>query len=225
MPDISRTGPFRLGYFVWAFALQSTLTNNTFNEFRYGVQHSGDSNASAAYGPYYTVNDKPLRIGATLPFGPTVPFIDQQNVTGRHFITTIYDTLTMNRGNHTLTVGFSFRKTDWKDIGQIFQVPTYNLGTPSGDPLPGTIFTAANFPGINNTLLPGDPAALYNTLIGRVAASNFTRVVDPDTLKYDGFHNFTWTRSLMGELMRRTVGGSLYFNAQLWFALVQRAHA
>jgi hypothetical protein len=198
VPDTSRTNPFRLGYFVWAFALQSTLTSNTFNEFRYGVQHSGDSNASAEYGPYYTYQDKPLRIGATLPFGPLVPFIDQQNVTGRHFITTMYDTLTMNRGNHTLTLGFSYRRTDWKDIGQIFQVPTYGLGTPSGDALPGTVFTAANFPGINNTLLPGDPAALYNTLIGRVSASNFTRVVDPDTLKYDGFHNFTWTRSHMG---------------------------
>jgi hypothetical protein len=198
VPDTSRTNPFRLGYFVWAFALQSTFTPNTFNEFRYGVQHSGDSNASAAYGPYYTFQDKPLRIGGTLPFGPLVPFIDQQNVTGRHFITTMYDTLTMNRGNHTLTVGFSYRRTDWKDIGQIFQVPTYGLGTPSGDALPGAVFTAANFPGINNTLLPGDPAALYNTLIGRVSSSNFTRVVDPDTLKYDGFHNFTWTRSLMG---------------------------
>src|SRR5436190_2392994 len=69
-PDVSRTNPFRLGYFVWAFALTSTLTPNTYNEFRYGVQHSGDSNASAAYGPYYTVNDKPRRIGGTLPLGP-----------------------------------------------------------------------------------------------------------------------------------------------------------
>ncbi len=206
VPDISRTNPFRLGYFVWAIALQSTLTSNTFNEFRYGVQHSGDSNASAAYGPYYTFNNVPLRIGGNLPFAngaapnpvsPVVPFIDQQNVTGRHFITTMYDTLTMNRGNHTLTVGFSYRRTDWKDIGQVFQVPTYTTGTPSGDALPGAVFTAANFPGINTSLL-GDPAALYNTLTGRVAASNFTRVVDPDTLKYDGFHNFTWTRSLMG---------------------------
>ena len=198
VPDVSRTNPFRLGYFVWAFALTSSLSPNTYNEFRYGVQHSGDSNASADYGPYYTFQDKPLRIGGTLPFGPLVPFIDQQNVTGRHYITTMYDTMTMNRGNHTLTVGFSYRKTDWKDIGQVFQVPTYTTGTPSGDPLPGSVFTAANFPGINNTLLPGDPAALYNTLTGRVAASNFTRVVDPDTLKYDGFHNYTWTRSLMG---------------------------
>jgi hypothetical protein len=207
VPDISRTNPFRLGYFVWSIALQSTITPNTVNEFRYGVQHSGDSNASADYGPYYTYNNVPLRIGGNLPFAqgvapnpisPVVPFIDQQNTTGRHFITTMYDTLTMNRGNHTLTVGFSYRRTDWKDIGQVFQVPTYALGTPSGDALPGQVFTAANFPGINNTLLPADPAALYNTLTGRVAASNFTRVVDPDTLKYDGFHNFTWTRSLMG---------------------------
>jgi hypothetical protein len=197
VPDISRTGPFRLGYFVWSMGLQSTLTSNTFNEFRYGVQHSGDSNTSAAYGPYFTVNDKPLRIGGTLPFGPLVPFIDQQNVTGRHFITTMYDTMTMNRGNHTLTVGFSYRKTDWNDIGQIFQVPTYQLGTPSNDPLPGQVFTTTNFPGINSTAL-GEPVALYNMLTGRVSAANFTRVVDPASLKYDGFHNHTWTRSIMG---------------------------
>src|SRR5215467_1066308 len=36
VPDISRTNPFRLGYFVWSGALQSTFTPNIFNEFRYG---------------------------------------------------------------------------------------------------------------------------------------------------------------------------------------------
>jgi hypothetical protein len=95
VPDISRTNPFRLGYFVWSVALQSSFTPNLSNELRYSVQHSGDSNASAEYGPYFQVDGKPLRIGGTLPFGPTVPFIDQQNVTGRHFITTMYDTLTL----------------------------------------------------------------------------------------------------------------------------------
>ena len=198
VPDISRTNPFRLGYFIWSAALQSTLSQNLFNEFRYGVQHSGDSNASADYGPFFQVNGVPLRIGGTLPFGPVVPFIDQPNTTGRHFITTMYDTLTWNHGSHSFSIGGSYRRTDWKDINQVFQVPTYGVGTPGGDPLPGAAFTAANFPGINNTLLPGDPAALYNTLIGRVSLANFTKVVNPDTLKYDGFHNFTWTRSLMG---------------------------
>ncbi len=200
IPDINRTNPFRLGYFVWAAALQSTLSPRTFNEFRYGVQHSGDTNRYAPYGLYYQYEGKPLRIGATLPFGPTVPFIDQQNTTGRHFITTIYDTLTLNRGEHNITVGASYRKTDWKDTGEVFPIPSYTTGTPSGDPLPSTLFNQTSVPGIVNTALPATPAALYNLLTGRVAQANFTRVVDPATLRYDGFINYTWTRSQMGGL-------------------------
>ncbi len=200
IPDINRTNPFRLGYFVWAAAIQSTLTPRTFNEFRYGVQHSGDTNRRAEYGLYYQYNGRPLRIGATLPFGPTVPFIDQANTTGRHFITTIYDTLTVNRGEHTLTVGGSFRRTDWKDTSEVIDIPSYTTGTPSGDPLPGALFTQTTLPGIVNTALPGTPAALYNLLTGRVAQANFTRVVDPATLRYDGFINYTWTRLDMGGL-------------------------
>jgi hypothetical protein len=207
VPDVSRTNPFRLGYYVWAGALQSTLSSQTLNEFRYGVQHSGDTNARAEYGDFYRYNNVPLRIGANLqfangvapnPVSPVVPFIDQPNTTGRHFITTIYDTLTLNRGQHTITVGGSYRKTDWKDIGQVFPVPTYATGTPSGDPLQAsTAFTATTLPGINSTLLT-DPLNLYNLLTGRVASSSFTKVVNPDTLKYDGFENFTWTASRMG---------------------------
>jgi hypothetical protein len=195
--SISRTNPFRLGYFVWSAALQSTLSPRMLNEIRYGVQHSGDSNASSAYGSYYTFSGSPLRIGGTLPFGPTVPFIDQGNTTGRHFITTLYDTLTLTRRQHTFTIGGSFRRTDWKDTAEVFPVPTYGTGTPSGDPLPSQLFNTTTIPGINPTLL-GDPEALYNLLTGRVAQANFTKVVNPDTLKYDGFINFTWTRSLMG---------------------------
>ena len=198
VPDVSRTNPFRLGYFVWSAALQSQFTSQTLNELRYGVQHSGDSNASSAYGAYYTYNDQPLRIGPTLQFGPLVPFIDQGNTTGRHFITTMYDTLTLNRGVHTFTVGGSFRKTVWNDSAEVFPVPTYATGTPANDPLQvSSAFTTTTIPGINSTEL-GNPIALYNLLTGRVASSGFTKVVNPETLKYDGFINYTWTRSLMG---------------------------
>jgi hypothetical protein len=200
VPEIERTNPFRLGYFVYAGALQSTFTPQTFNEFRYGVQHSGDTNRRAEYGDFYRFNNRPLRIGATLPFGPTVPFIDQANVTGRHFITTIYDTLTLNRGQHTITLGGSFRKTIWNDVAVVYQVPTYATGTPAGDPLQAAqAFTTTTMPGINNTEL-GNPVALYNLLTGRVASSSFTRVVNPETLQYDGIQeqNFTWTNSVMG---------------------------
>lgn len=207
--DIERTNPFRLGYFVWAAALQSTFTDRTLNEFRYGVQHSGDTNTRDEYGPYYTYNGKPLRIGATLPFGtanpltgPVVPFIDQQNVTGRHFITTVYDTLTLMRGQHTITVGGSYRDTKWNDVAIVYQVPTYTTGTPTGDPLQASqAYTTTTMPGINANEL-GNPLSLYNTLVGRVSVSNFTRVVNPDTLQYDGIQeqNYTWTKSKMGGL-------------------------
>lgn len=202
LDEVERTNPFRLGYFIYSGALQSTFTANTFNEFRYGVQHSGDTNTRDEYGPYYQVNGKPLRIGATLPFGPLVPFIDQQNVTGRHYITTLYDTFTMNRGQHTYTFGGSFRRTVWNDVAVVYQVPTYGTGTPSGDPLQAAqAFTTTTLPGIVNTDI-GNPLALYNLLTGRVATSNFTRVVNPETLQYDGRQeqNFTWTNSDMGGL-------------------------
>lgn len=214
VPDIERTNPFRLGYFVYATALQSTFTPQTLNEFRYGVQHSGDTNTREEYGRYYTFNGAPLRItnnpGGTLPFslanpnpeGPRIPFIDQQNVTGRHFITTIYDTLTMNRGQHSIMLGGSYRKTAWNDVAVVFPVPTYAAGNPNGDPL-GLVqaISASTLPGINSNNV-GDPRALYLLLTGRVASSSFTRVVNPETLKYDGFQeqNFTFTNSRMGGL-------------------------
>jgi hypothetical protein len=205
VPDVNRTNPFRIGYFVWSAGLQSTLSPRTFNELRYGVQHSGDTNTRAEYGDVFRFNNVPLRIGGTLPFsgnpaGPLVPFIDQQNVTGRHFITTMYDTLTLNRGEHTITLGGSYRKTVWNDSAEVFALPTYATGTPNGDPLQASqAFTTTTIPGINSTQL-GDPVALYNLLTGRVSSAGFTRVVDPDTLRYDGFINFTWTNSLMGGL-------------------------
>jgi carboxypeptidase family protein len=218
MPDIQRTNPFRLGYFVYSAALQSTFTPQTFNEFRYGVQHSGDTDRRAEYGDFYRFNGAPLRIvngilqfqnaaaPAPNPVSPVVPFIDQENTTGRHFITTIYDTLTMNRGQHTITLGGSLRKTAWNDVRVLYQVPTYATGTPSGDPLQASLaFTTTTLPGINNAELnsaTNSPLALYNLLTGRVASSTLQRVVNPETLQYDGIQeqNFTWTNSLMGGL-------------------------
>ena len=199
----NRVNPFRIGgYFVWSVALQSSISATSFNEFRYGVQHSGDSNASATpgYGTYFTYNNAPLRIGANLPFGGTVPYIDQANVTGRHYITTIYDTFTKIRGNHTITAGGSYRETDWHDTGETFPLPTYGLGTPSGDPLPGQLFTATTLPGDINTDLgnASGAASLYNELTGRVASARLGVVVDPQTKQYGGFINHTWTRTYMG---------------------------
>jgi hypothetical protein len=211
IPDMSRTNPFRLGYFVWAASVQSSFSPRTFNELRAGVQHSGDTNTRAEYGQYYEYNGEPLRINGAnpaglppgqLPFNVSLPFIDQQNTTGRHYITTVYDTLTLTRGEHHFTIGGSYRKTDWNDQGEVFQIPTYNPGTPAGDPLPSLLFNQTTMPGVINTDTGGNSGAnqLYNLLTGRVAQANFVRVVDPEHLVYDGFINHTWTRSQMGGL-------------------------
>ena len=64
LEDVNPTAPFRRGWYVWSSALQSTLSTRTFNEFRYGMQHSGDTNARAEYGEHYKFDGKPLRIGA-----------------------------------------------------------------------------------------------------------------------------------------------------------------
>jgi Carboxypeptidase regulatory-like domain len=199
-----RVNPFRIGgYFVWNVALQSSLSPTMFNEFRYGVQHSGDSNASATkgYGTFFTVGSTPLLTlnNQNLPFGAQLPYNYQQNVTGRHYITTIYDTLTKVHGNHTITAGGSYRRTDWHDTGETFPLPFYAFGSPSGDPLNGQLFSA--------TTLPGDAAGdfanagnLYNQLVGRIASARFNVVVDPATKQYGGFINHTWTRTYMGGL-------------------------
>src|ERR1039458_2078672 len=197
----NRVSPFRIGgYFVWNVALQSSISATSFNELRYGTQHSGDSNASATqgYNTYFTYNNVPMQIGSSLPYGATVPMTTNANVTGRHYITTIYDTYTKIHGNHTITAGASFRSTDWHDTGEVFPYPTYGLGTPSGDTLPGTLFTTTTVPNDAAGDLPNGPASLYNELVGRVSSANLGVVVDPATKQYGGFINHTWTRSYMG---------------------------
>ena len=171
-----------------------------FNEFRYGRQHTGDTNSSATekYGIYNTFNGAPLRIGASLPFGTLTPYVDQVNTTGRHPILTMYDTLTKIHGQHTLRFGFTYRQTEWKDLSENFPYSTYSLGTPSGDPIPGNLFTTTTVPGDIASDLPAGPASLYNQLVGRVASASYRVVVDPATKQYGGFVFYNWTRSRMG---------------------------
>src|SRR5439155_177192 len=75
----------------------------------------------------------------------------------------------------------------------VFQVPSYTTGTPGGDPL--TVSTAfASLPSTEQ----GNAQTLFNLLTGRVSSARFTKVVNPDTLNYDGNTNYTFTSSRMG---------------------------
>ncbi len=191
--------PFRIGgYFVWSVGLNWTIAPTTFNEFRYGVQHSGDSNeaAKSGYAVYDAYNNAPMLISG-LPF--VSPYVHTApNVTGRHFITTATDTATLIRGRHNIEIGGAFRETDWKDAAEVFQYPGYTVGVASGDPM-SSIFNSTTMPGAINTDYT-NAASLYALLSGRISGVRQSEVVNPQTFQYNGSVNFTWTRSYMGGI-------------------------
>jgi len=202
LPENPRQSTYLVsGYFIWSQGLNWTINQRTFNEFRYGVQHSGDD--MPGHGKYiYTINGKPMRIA---PPGGTLSamLLDTVPTTGRHFITTIYDTGTLIRGTHEFTIGGSYRRTDWNDHygngdSGLLGVPQYSLGYPSGDPV-NSIFSATSLPGIQS----GDistAANLYAALTGRLSRVRQSMAVNPETKQYEGVEqgNNVWTRSHMG---------------------------
>jgi hypothetical protein len=200
-----KQNPFRIGgYFTYSAGVNWTVSPHAFNEFRYGVQHSGDSNTVASNGGLYnTYNNQPLRfannnIAAAVPTTLAALTADQQNTTGRHYITTIYDTATVTRGDHNITFGGNYRRTDWKDVAEVFPYPIYTLGVPANDPV-SAIFNTTTLPGVNTADLAA-AANLYALLTGRLSGVRKNGIVDPNTKQYGGDLNYTWTRSNMGGI-------------------------
>src|SRR5215472_16424916 len=83
------------GYWLYSLGVNYAITPRTFNEFRYGVQHSGDVIPGSNPGIYDIGGGRDLRLG--LPLGTPSLVLDQATVTGRHYITTISDTATLIR--------------------------------------------------------------------------------------------------------------------------------
>jgi hypothetical protein len=197
-PDAPLQSPFRRGgYYIWSTGMNWTLSPRTFNELRYGIQHSGDSNAASrpGYAALNTYNGTPMRVN-NLPTignsGALAPFIfENANTTGRHKILTTYDTATLIRGNHNITTGGQYRKTVWDDTAEFFQYPVFTLGVAGADPL-SSIFNATTMPG-SNTADFATAASLYGFLVGRISAMSQTAQLNPKTLQYNGDVKFTWT--------------------------------
>jgi hypothetical protein len=140
----------------------------------------------------------PLRVLFPNALGLTALSADNAPITGRHYITTITDTATLLRGNHTFKFGGNYRDTQWRDTSfdgtgsGFLGLPRYTLGSPGGDPAAG-IFNATTIPG----LVAADQAtalALWATLTGRLTQVQTGRVVDPATLQYsDQVARENWT--------------------------------
>src|SRR5215469_5521665 len=199
------------GYWLYSVGVNYAVTPHTLNEFRYGVQHSGDVIPGSNPGIYDIGGGRDLRLSLPVnnPSFVQVPslVLDQSTVTGRHYITTIYDTATLIRGTHTFTVGGNYRRTDWKDTAQagpngILGAPRYNIGNQSNDPINSGVFVGgtvagATLPGASPTDVT-NARLLYDLLTSRMNTVVDGAVVNPNTLQYGGPENVTWTRSYRG---------------------------
>jgi hypothetical protein len=198
---------FLSSWWITSTGLNWQVNSNTHNEFRYGIQHSGDTTPRRGERRFFeqyngVINGLPARY--TLPLGLATIANDGVPITGRHYITTVYDTLTLVRGDHKWTVGGTFRLSDWRDTsfdgpgsGGFLGLPRYTLNMPTGDPASG-IFSATSMSGIQNADL-GNARALYALLTGRVSDVVTGRILDPETLEYsDNVYRENWTASKMG---------------------------
>jgi hypothetical protein len=204
LTDVPTQYLFNLSYWITSTGLNTTFGSRTFNEFRYGVQHSGDTTPGRGL-DFMTANPSlngaPIRFTTPLPLGLTSMAQQDAPITGRHYITTIYDTVTMLRGNHSFKVGGAYRLTDWHDTsfsgpGGLLGSPAYTIGSVAGDPAVN-LFTATTLPGVQSTDL-GVANNLYALLTGRLSRVQTGRVVDPGTLQYAITNFENWTSSRMG---------------------------
>jgi len=192
---------FHSSWWITSTGLNWQPSSNTFNEFRYGIQHSGDTTPGREFEDYKLngIANTGLPLRVVLPLGLNPISADNAPITGRHYITTLYDTATFLRGNHTWKVGGNYRDTQWRDTsfdgvgsGGFLGLPRYNLGSPAGDPAAG-IFNATSIPG----LVAADQAtalAMWAMLTGRITQVQTGRVVDPATLQYsDQVARENWT--------------------------------
>ena len=180
---------FDSGWWVTSTGFNWTLSSNLHNEFRFGIQHSGDTNERGREYEHFfmngVVNGLPARFA--MPLGLQALSSDQEPVIGKHFIMTISDTFTSIRGTHTLTFGGNFRDTQWRDrslngtgSGGYLGLPRYSFGLAAGDPALN-LFTTTTVAGLNANDV-GNINALYALLVGRLSQVQTGKVVDPATL-------------------------------------------
>ena len=181
---------FDAGWWVWSTGTNWMVNSSMHNELRFGIQHSGDTNEVGRRAEFFELNGMVNGLPARFQL-PLVSLLvaDNSPVIGKHYITTITDTLSYVKGNHTLKFGGNFRDTQWRDrsldgsgSGGYLGLPRYAIGVANGDPI-SSVFSTTTIPGLQNNDA-GAAQQLYALLTGRVTEVRTGAVIDPATLEY-----------------------------------------
>jgi hypothetical protein len=182
LPSIS--DGFTSNYYILSTGSDWTLRSNMFNQAGFGFQSNYEEfrpgNTLAIYEPqgnrrviFPSVNN------ATLLDSPQITG-DQLPIPRNNPVYNLFDTLTWLKGNHTFTLGGSFRRTTmYESIGGA--PVSINLGVAAGDPV-SSIFNATTIPGVRTADL-ANAQALYALLTGRISnASETYNIMDGTTV-------------------------------------------
>jgi hypothetical protein len=170
-----------------SFSLRSTLSSVLVNEIRVGISRGeriffgqGDSGG----GPQ-TFEESG---GYAVDLGDVTNWHTRSALSGRSaYQYTFADTITWQRGRHSVTIGGeAFLGRAWDDSQTV--VPGINLGFNTANDPAASLFNTTNFPGASTGQLT-DARLLYAVLTGRVASVTGQATLNAETNKYEFLGN------------------------------------
>jgi hypothetical protein len=170
-----------------SFTLRSTLSSALVNEVRVGISRGERiffGQRDSGGGPQ-TFEEQG---GYAVDLGDVTNWHTRNALSGRSaYQYTFADTITWQRGRHSVTIGGeAFLGRAWDDSQQV--VPGMNLGfSTANDPAAG-LFNATNFPGASGDQL-SDARLLYAVLTGRVSSITGQATLDAETNRYEFLGN------------------------------------
>jgi hypothetical protein len=187
-------------YFSGVFALRSVITSSLTNELTAGLV-GGTSTLGAGLSPasYGLWNGYQTSYAGyiTNPYYGSYTGFAPRNAP----VKTVNDNLTKQKGNHVINFGVNFTQVNyWQSAANSSLLQTIAFGQASGDPDntgATSLFTSATLPGASATQL-SDAANLYAILVGRVASTTSSAVLNEKTKTYG--QNFTVDRDQQKEI-------------------------
>lgn len=201
IPDFPITADtFESGGWVWSSGANWTIGPSMHSELRIGIRHNSNSNGESSRREIFELNGFVNGLPARFSLPLVSPLVNDSTPSdGADHITTVANTFTYVRRNHTYTFGGNFRDTQrrersWNGVntGGYLGLPRYTIGVATGDPL-ASVFSTSTIPGLS----PNDQQPLqelYALLTGRLREVRIGRAVDAATLRYsDEVPLDTWT--------------------------------